>query len=202
MLLGVNILRRGVLFLVDLLLLATGQLTAICGAVRRHLLVDPSLLILQLGRFTRAQLAAFDSLRNTVLLVVTALTHFIVAIVRHVGIVFVAINLIGQMILLSVDLLFFCGSQLSAIRCAIRTRLRINSRFLRFQLGGFSSRQLPALHSICDTILLIFFALSDFCFRRGSRGRLSLDFSQSLWRLSLPEAWVIVLLLKLSGQSG
>ena len=49
----VDIFRRGVLFVVDLLFLAGRQGTAVGFAVRGNLLADAFLLIFELGRFPR-----------------------------------------------------------------------------------------------------------------------------------------------------
>src|ERR1700749_2617303 len=74
-LLVVDILRRAVLFLVDLLLFRTGQLPAIGRPVRMHLLVDAALLILELSRFAGGELPALDAIGNAILLVLTTLPH-------------------------------------------------------------------------------------------------------------------------------
>src|SRR5580700_11197984 len=64
----VNILRRSVLFPVDLLLFAGRQFSAVRGAVRLNLLVDALLLIFQFRRLACRQLPALDALRDAVLL--------------------------------------------------------------------------------------------------------------------------------------
>src|SRR5208337_1527453 len=99
-LLVVDVLGSGVLFLVDLLLFAGCELAAVCGTIRLHLLVDALLLLfglrqlsavggavgagfaidrrffrLQIGSFTRGQLPALHALRNAVLLVFLALRN-------------------------------------------------------------------------------------------------------------------------------
>src|SRR5215471_18941565 len=90
----VNVLRSGVLLFVDLLLLALCQLSAVCRAVRLHLLVDALLLILEFGGLARGELPALDSLGDAVLLVFAALANRIVSIVRRVRVVLVLINLL------------------------------------------------------------------------------------------------------------
>ena len=94
-LLVVDVFRSRVLFLIDLLLFARRELSAVGRAIRRHLLVDAALLIFELGGFTGRQLAALNALRDTILLVFAALPDFIVAVVRGVGVVLVVINLLG-----------------------------------------------------------------------------------------------------------
>src|SRR5208337_2291911 len=74
-LLVVDVLGSGVLFLVDLLLFAGCELAAVCGTIRLHLLVDALLLVFQLGGLARGQLPALHALRNAVLLVFLALRN-------------------------------------------------------------------------------------------------------------------------------
>src|SRR5229473_35368 len=146
----VDIFRRGVLFVVDLFLFGGRQRSAIGLAVFGNLLVDALLLILELGCFARGELPALDALSNAVLLVFAALVHFVVSIVLRLGVVLVGVNLLGHLILLSVDLLLFRRGQLAAV-----------GRFFRFQVSGFTGCQLAALHALRDAVLLIFFALRD-----------------------------------------
>ena len=71
------------------MLLRTRQLAAVRRAIRRHLLVDSLLLILQLCGFTRSQLAAFHALRDAILLIFTALADLIVSVVRGIRVVLI-----------------------------------------------------------------------------------------------------------------
>src|ERR1700741_540194 len=164
----VDVLRSGVLFLVDLLLLARGQLPAVRRAVRLHLLVDAFLLILELGGLARGKLPALDSLSDAILLVFAALADRVVAVVSGVGVVLVLINLLGNLILLPIDLLLFALRQHSAIRGAVCARLAVDGRFLGLQVGGFSGSERPALDAIRDTVLLIFLPLRNRRLLRGS----------------------------------
>src|SRR5712692_5713776 len=136
-LLVIDVLRRAILFPVDLLIFGCRQRSTIGLAVCGNLFVDALLLILQLGSFASGQLAALHTLRDAVLLVFAALTDFVVAVVRHVGVVLVLINLLGKLILLSVDLFFPRGSQFAAIGRAIPCRFLVDGRFLLFQVRGF-----------------------------------------------------------------
>jgi hypothetical protein len=80
MLFVVDILRRGVLFPVDLLLFASRELPAIRGAVCLNLLVDAFLLIFQLRRLSCRQCPLFTPRSDAVLLVLAPLCNFVVAI--------------------------------------------------------------------------------------------------------------------------
>jgi hypothetical protein len=77
-------------------------------------------------------------LRDTVLLILTALPDFVVAVLRGVGIVLVLINLLGKTVLLLIDLLLLGAGQLSAIGRAICLGFAVDRRFLRFQISGFA----------------------------------------------------------------
>jgi hypothetical protein len=74
-LLVIDILGSSVLFLIDLLLLTRGQLSAVRGTIRRNLLVDSFLLVFQLGGFAGRQLAALDALSDAVLMGSVALAQ-------------------------------------------------------------------------------------------------------------------------------
>src|SRR5258708_7470891 len=102
LLLLVNILRRLVLFVVDLFLFSGRQLAAVGLAVRGDLLVDALLLLLELCRFAGCQFPALDPLRDAILLVFAALIHFVVAVVRRIGVVLVFVNLFLEVVLLLV----------------------------------------------------------------------------------------------------
>src|SRR5229473_2868691 len=157
----VDIFRRGVLFVVDLFLFGGRQRSAVGLAVCGNLLVDALLLILEFGCFARGELPALDALSNAVLLVFAALVHFVVSIVLRLGVVLVGVNLLGHLILLSVDLLLFRRGQLAAVGRAVRLGFAVDGRFFRFQVSGFTGCQLAALHALRDAVLLIFSALRD-----------------------------------------
>jgi hypothetical protein len=129
MLFVVDILRRGVLFPVDLLFFASRELTAIRGAVRLNLLVDAFLLIFQLVRLARRQLPALHTLSDALLLVLAALSNFVVAILRRVGVVLVLINLPGDAVLLRMDLRLLSRRQLSPMGRAVCSGFAIDRRF-------------------------------------------------------------------------
>ena len=151
-----------------MLLFAGGQFAAVGCAVRFHLLIDSLLLVLQLGGFTGSQLPALDALSDAVLLVFLPLAHFAVAGVGGVGVVFVGVDLLGQLILLPVDLRLFCAGQLAAVGRAVRFGFAVDGRFLGFQFGSFTGGQLAALHALGDAVLLIFLALRNGRLRRRS----------------------------------
>lgn len=147
------------LFLVDLLFLVPRELAAVRGAVARHLLVDTLLLVLKLGGLAGGQLSALDALGDAILLVLAALSNFVVAVLRGVGIVLVVVDLLGKLVLLPVDLLLLRWRELSAVCRTVRARFAIDRRFFRFEIRSFTGGQLTALHSVRDAVLLIFLAL-------------------------------------------
>src|SRR6266481_2280700 len=157
----VDVARRLVLFLVDLLLFASRQRAAIGFAVAGYVLVDALLLFFELSGFTRSELAALDALSDAVLLIFAALADFVVAIVGGVGVVLVGVNLLRHLILLLVDPGFFGRRQLSAVGRAVRAGFLVDGRFLVFKVGGFSGSELAALHAVGDAVLLVLFALRD-----------------------------------------
>src|SRR5437016_8340875 len=167
----INVLRRRILFMVDLLLFRSRQRSAVGLAVRGHLPVNALLLLLGLGRFASGHLPALDALGDTVLLIFAALVHFVVGIVLGASVVLVLADLLRKLILLPVDLFFLRRRQLATTRRAVRFGLAIEGRFFGFQLGSFTSRQLAAFHPLGDAILLIFFAPRHgglgLCCRRG-----------------------------------
>lgn len=69
MLLAIDVPRGGVLFLVELFLLAGVRLAAVGPAVCADLLVGAPLLLFKRGRLAGGQLSAFDALRDVVLLI-------------------------------------------------------------------------------------------------------------------------------------
>ncbi len=97
MLLVIDVFRRAVLFLVDLLLFGRCQRSAVSLAVRGNLFVDALLLVLELGSFAGCQLPALDALGDAVLLVFAALANLVVAVVRGIGVVLVLVNLLGKL---------------------------------------------------------------------------------------------------------
>src|SRR4029077_14988746 len=168
----VNIFRRLVLFVVDLLLFTGRQLAAVGLAVRGDLLVDALLLVLELCRFAGRQLPALDALCDAVLLVFAALAHFRVAIVRRIGVVFVGVDLLREVVLLLVDLGLSRCRQLAAVGLAVCFGFAVDGCFFSFQFRGFTGGQLSALHAIGDAVLLIFFPLRDAGIRLLRRCRL------------------------------
>src|SRR5258708_35454984 len=77
----VDVARRLVLFLVDLLLLAGRQRAAIGLAVAGYLLVDALLLFFELRRFAGGELTTLDALGDTGLLIFTTPADFSVAVI-------------------------------------------------------------------------------------------------------------------------
>jgi hypothetical protein len=91
------------------------------------------------------------------------------------SIVFVAVDLARNFILLMVYLRSFGASQLATVIRTVIANLAINASVFRFQLGSFAGRQLATLDALRNTILLIFCALSYFtCRVRILRSRIML----------------------------
>ena len=61
-----------VLPLIDLLMLLRRQMAAVCRTVRRSLMIDARLAVLEVGCFMRSKLAGLNALANTLLLVLRA----------------------------------------------------------------------------------------------------------------------------------
>lgn len=160
-LLVVDIPGSGVLFFVNLLLLALRQLATVGCAVRLHLLINTALLVLELGGFAGSQLAALDALRDALLLIGLALPDFALAVVLRRGVVLVVIDLLRKLILLLVDLLLLRARQLAAVGRAIRPRFAVDGRFFILEIGGLAGCKLSALDSVRDPVLLILLTLRD-----------------------------------------
>ena len=61
-----------VLSLIDLLMLLRCQMAAVCRTVRRSLMIDARLAVLEVGSFMRGKLAGLNALANALLLVLRA----------------------------------------------------------------------------------------------------------------------------------
>lgn len=79
---AIDVTRRVVLLLVDLLLFTCRQCATVGLAIGCYLLVDRFLLLFELGCFGRRELAALDALRDPSLLIFTPLTNFVVTVMR------------------------------------------------------------------------------------------------------------------------
>jgi hypothetical protein len=93
-----------------------------------------------------------------------------------VGVVFVGIDLLRQLILLAVNLGFLRGGKLSAVCDPVSSGFLVDARLFGFEVGGFTRGELSTLHALRDTILLIFLALRDvrrsrLALRKGNRCR-------------------------------
>jgi hypothetical protein len=83
-----------------------------------------------------------------------------VAVVRGVGIVFVLVNLIRQMILLMVQLHAVRSGQMAILFRAHRRFFFVQRRFLGFQILRLTRSERATLDSVNDSILLVFLAFS------------------------------------------
>ena len=90
----VDLARRLALLLIYGPLVGLGQLAAIGLAHSADFLIYPLFLIFEMRAFTRFQLAALDSLRNAVLLILAALANFVVAVMCRIGVVFICIDFV------------------------------------------------------------------------------------------------------------
>ena len=81
--------------------------------------------------------------------------------VLHGRIMFVAINLPGEPILLTVEPGAVGRGKLATIVLTHIMRFAVDSSFFSFQVGSFAGCELAALNSIGNAILLVLFALLD-----------------------------------------
>ncbi len=61
------------------------------------------------------------------------------------SVVLFAVNVTGFAILFAIDLLFFAGSQLAAVGCAVGAYLLVDTALLVFDFGRFAGSQLAGL---------------------------------------------------------
>ena len=74
------------------------------------------------------------------------------------GVVFVVGDLFADVVLLVVDLRALLRCELAAVGCAVVVDFAIDVCFAIFQMAGFERSQLPGLHAIGNTPLLVGFA--------------------------------------------
>src|SRR5208282_3100567 len=170
-LLVVDVLRFPVLFPVDLLLFARGQLAAVGGAVRGHLVIDGLLLAFQLPSLFGRQRAAGNALCDAVLLVLAALADFVIPVVRGIGVVLVVVNLPGGPVVLPVELGFIGRSQVAVVLGAHFVRLFADGPLAVLQVLGLAGGQLAALNALGDALLLEVAPRSRGRLRRGRLAR-------------------------------
>ena len=77
------------------------------------------------------------------------------------SVVLVLMDLLGQLVLLAFDLLALSLGHLATVGVAILLNLVGDSGFLGLQVGRLVRRQLAALNSLGDAVLLVVFALGD-----------------------------------------
>src|SRR6266436_5063501 len=75
------------------------------------------------------------------------------------AVVLLVVDVARRAILLLVQCFLVRARQLAAIGLAHSRLFAVDALLLLLELGGFSRRQLPALHALSDPILLIFLAL-------------------------------------------
>ena len=132
-----------VLFAVDLAMLLPGQPSAIGLAIGVDLLIDALFTILHARGLPGIHRPVANPVGDAILLVLAALADFVVAIVRHVGVVLVLIDRVTHMILLAIDLLPLLLSQMAVVGLAIVADLAIQVGLARLQIPGLARGQLP-----------------------------------------------------------
>ena len=83
------------------------------------------------------------------------------------AVVFVAVDLTRQPVILAIDLRLFRPGQPATMGRAIPADLTVHGRFFALQVRGFASGQLTALDALPDPLLLVQGALADFAARRS-----------------------------------
>ena len=73
----------------------------------------------------------------------------------RVGIMLVIVDRPAHIILTLVDLLMLLRGQVAAIRCAIRRNLVIDARLTPFDVPRLTSRHLPGVNTLRNSLLLI-----------------------------------------------
>ena len=141
-LLAVDLPAHAVLAAIDVLPLLLREMAAIGCAVRRNMPVDVLLAPLSACRFTGRHLSAADTLRNAGLLICTALTNLIAAIMRLRGIVLVLVDGTADVVLPAIDVLPLLLRELSAIVGAVCMNLPVKVGFARFKVLGLTRSQL------------------------------------------------------------
>ena len=159
MLLPINLSADAVLALVDVPPLLRSELAAIRSAIRRNAAIDALFAVLGTRCFARRHLTAPDALGDAVLLILAALSHLVVAVVRLSGVVLVSVDGPAQAILLAVDLPALLRRESPAIARAVALDLTVQARFARFEALRFASGQLARLDPICNPVLLILAAV-------------------------------------------
>ena len=110
--------------------------------------------------FAGVQLAARNTLSDAVLLVLSTLPNFSLRVrVLSLCIVLVLVNLLGQLVLL---LLQGCAVGLGQMPIVHRlhvTLFLVQVMFLLLQTASFVGSQRTVGYTICDAVLLVFFAL-------------------------------------------
>ena len=110
-LLSVDLTAGLILLMIDVLLFSRRERPAVGAAVGADLTVDVLFVIFGPGRLARRHLSAPDALGDALLLLVPALTHWIVAVLCIGGVVLVGVDGTAQIVLLMVDLLAFLRCQ-------------------------------------------------------------------------------------------
>ena len=164
-LLAVNLTRLLILLLVNIGALAGSKVTAIRLPHAADLSVQSLFAIFLPRRFSRSHLAAANPLRDAVLLVLAPLANLVVAIIGGAGIVLVLVDLPGKAILLTIQRGAVGSGQMAIVRGTHLPLPLVQIGLPVLQILGFSRRQLAAINTIGNPILLILLALGNA--RRG-----------------------------------
>lgn len=159
MLLAINLAAGAVLLAIDLPMLLRGQPSAVRRAVGSHLPIDALFAIFGSGTFSSVHRSIANPVGNSVLLILAALAHFIVAVMRLRRVVLVVVNRAAQVVLLPVHLVAFLLRQLAAVGRAIVVDLAVKVPFAGLQTLGFTRGELAGLHAVRDAVLLVLAAI-------------------------------------------
>src|SRR6185369_11613366 len=120
-------------------------------------MVYRSFAALQMGGLTGRNLSALDALGNPLLLVTLALSNFGLGTgVLHPCIMLVAIDLVGQAVLLTRESRLVASSQITVVAFFHPVLFSVQAGFLFLQVLGLTSRELSTLYAIGDAVLLVF----------------------------------------------
>lgn len=157
----VNLSRLPVLFLVNVRTFPRREFAAISLAHPGDLPVQALLPAFLARGFPRRHLATADSLRNATLLILPPLPYFTFAIGGSPSVVLVLVNLLGNVILLAVQLGVIGSGQMASISRAHLAFIAIEISLPALQIFRLACRELPAVNAIGDPILLVLLALCD-----------------------------------------
>ena len=111
------------------LLFLRREFSAVCRAIGGDVPVNFLFVIFGLRGFRWRHLSAGDAIRDTLLLEVAASADLVVAVGRRIGIVFVVVNRLAEVVLLLINLPAFLRRHRSAIGGAVVVNFLVQARF-------------------------------------------------------------------------